>query len=48
LRFQNGPYGLREPLESYFEEEGEGPYVPCTPDAFDADACEAAVNKPEM
>ncbi|MFW2387791.1 MAG: pectin acetylesterase-family hydrolase, partial [Polyangiales bacterium] len=37
-----------EPLESHFEEEGEGPYVPCTPADFDADACEAAVNPPEM
>ncbi|MGB5811411.1 MAG: pectin acetylesterase-family hydrolase [Polyangiales bacterium] len=38
-----------EPLESYFEEEGEGPFVPCTPnpDDFDADACEAVVNPPE-
>jgi len=33
-----------EPLESHFEEEGEGPFVPCTPTAFDAAACEAAVN----
>lgn len=34
-----------QPLESHFEEEGEGPYVPCTPGPdFDADACEAAVN----
>ncbi len=33
-----------EPLESHFEDEGEGPYVPCTPTDFDADACEAAVN----
>ena len=33
-----------EPLESHFEQEGEGPYVPCTPADFDADACEAAVN----
>lgn len=33
-----------EPLQSFFEEEGEGPYVPCTPAAFDAAACEAAVN----
>jgi hypothetical protein len=33
-----------EPLESLFEEEGEGPYVPCTPADFDADACKAAVN----
>ncbi|UCH30691.1 MAG: hypothetical protein JSV06_06620 [Myxococcales bacterium] len=33
-----------QPLQSQFEEEGEGPYVPCTPDSFDADACEAAVN----
>jgi hypothetical protein len=33
-----------EPLQSYFEEDGESPYVPCTPVAFDADACEAAVN----
>jgi len=37
-----------EPLESFFEEEGEGPFVPCTPADFDADACEAAVNPPEM
>lgn len=37
-----------EPLESHFEEEGEGPFVPCTPADFDADACEAAVNPPEM
>ncbi len=36
-----------EPLESHFEEDGEGPYVPCTPADFDADACEAAVNPPE-
>jgi hypothetical protein len=36
------------PLQSYFEEEGEGPYVPCTPGAsYDADACEEAVNPPE-
>ena len=27
---------------------GEGPFVPCTPADFDADACEAAVNPPEM
>jgi hypothetical protein len=32
------------PLQSYIEETGEGPFVPCTPDAFDADQCEAAVN----
>lgn len=34
-----------EPLQSYFEEEGEGPFVPCTPnpDDFDEDLCEAAV-----
>ena len=33
-----------DPLQSYFEEEGEGPFLPCTPgDDFDADACEAAV-----
>lgn len=34
-----------EPLQSYFEEDGEGPFVPCTPnpDDFDADACEAVV-----
>ena len=32
-----------EPLQSYFESEGEGPFVPCTPAAFDANACEAAV-----
>ena len=35
-----------EPLESFFEEEGEGPFVPCTPADFDAGACEAAVNPP--
>jgi hypothetical protein len=34
-----------EPLQSYFEDEGEGPYVPCTP-PYDLDACEAAVNPP--
>jgi hypothetical protein len=33
------------PLQSYIEEEGEGPYVPCTP-PYDEDACEAAVNPP--
>jgi hypothetical protein len=32
------------PLQSYFEEDGEGPYVPCTPADFDADACEAAAS----
>ncbi len=37
-----------EPLESHFEEDGEGPYVPCTPADFDAVACEAAVNPPEQ
>ena len=36
-----------EPLQSYIEEDGEGPYVPCTPDSFDADGCEAAVNPPQ-
>jgi Pectinacetylesterase len=36
-----------EPLESYFEEQGEGPYVPCTPPA-DPVACEAAVNPPPL
>ena len=36
-----------EPLKSYFEEEGEGPYVPCTPGAdYNAMDCEAAVNPP--
>ena len=36
-----------EPLKSYFEEEGEGPYVPCTPgDDYNAVDCEAAVNPP--
>ena len=36
-----------EPLKSYFEEEGEGPYVPCTPGAdYNAMGCEAAVNPP--
>jgi hypothetical protein len=35
-----------EPLESHFENEGEGPFIPCTPANFDADACEAAVNPP--
>jgi len=33
-----------EPLQSFFEQTAEGPYVPCTPDDFDAGACEAAVN----
>ncbi|MFZ1866643.1 MAG: pectin acetylesterase-family hydrolase [Polyangiales bacterium] len=35
-----------EPLESFFEEDAEGPYVSCTPTPadFDAGACEAAVN----
>lgn len=37
-----------EPLESFFEEEGEGPFVPCTPADFDADACEAAVDPPTL
>jgi hypothetical protein len=32
------------PLESFFEEDAEGPYVSCTPADFDAGACEAAVN----
>lgn len=32
------------PLQSYFEEDGEGPYVSCTPAEFDADACEAAAS----
>lgn len=36
-----------DPLESYFEEDGEGPFVPCTPPA-DPEACEAAVNPPPM
>jgi hypothetical protein len=37
-----------EPLQSYFETQGEGPYVPCTPlDPMPA-ACEAAVNPPPM
>ncbi len=35
-----------EPLESHFEEDGEGKFLPCTPAAFDAAACEAAVNPP--
>ena len=35
-----------QPLESHFEDEGEGPFIPCTPADFDADACEAAVNPP--
>ena len=33
-----------EPLESHFEGEGEGPFVPCTPDSFNAGDCEAAVS----
>ena len=37
-----------EPLESYLEEEPEGPFAPCSPAEFDADACEAAVNPPGM
>jgi hypothetical protein len=32
------------PLQSYIEETGEGPFVPCAPDSFDAEQCEAAVN----
>ncbi len=32
-----------DPLESHFEENGEGPFVPCTP-PVDEVACEAAVN----
>lgn len=36
-----------EPLESFFEEDGEGPYVACTPDSFDAEGCEAAVSAAE-
>jgi hypothetical protein len=35
------------PLESYLEDEGEGPFVPCAPAEFDAGECEAAVNPPE-
>ncbi len=36
-----------EPLESHFEEEGEGPFVPCTPPpAFNEADCELAVNPP--
>ena len=31
-------------LPSYFEEQAEGPFVPCTPgDDYDPDLCEAAV-----
>ena len=30
------------PLDSYFEETPEGPFVPCTPESFDAMACEEA------
>ena len=36
------------PLQSYLEEESEGPYAPCSPAELDEDACEAAVNPPEM
>ena len=36
-----------EPLQSYIEEDGEGPFVPCTPDSFNEAECEAAVNPPE-
>jgi len=36
-----------EPLQSHFESQGEGPYVPCTPPA-DPVACEAAVNPPPL
>jgi hypothetical protein len=32
------------PLQSYLEEETEGPYVPCTPDSFDGSGCQAAVD----
>jgi hypothetical protein len=36
-----------EPLKSYFEEQGEGPFRFCAPgEDFDAVACEAAVNPP--
>jgi hypothetical protein len=36
-----------EPLKSYFEEQGEGPFRFCAPGVdFDAVACEAAVNPP--
>ncbi len=32
------------PLESYLEEDAEGPYVACTPNDLDEVACEAAVS----
>ncbi len=35
-----------EPLRSYFEEDGEGRFLSCTPVDFDAGLCEAAVNPP--
>lgn len=35
-----------DPLQSYFESDGEGPFFPCTPGNYDVDACEAAVNPP--
>ena len=37
-----------EPLQSYFEEDSEGPYAPCTPAELEKEACEAAVNPPEI
>ncbi|MBW2508253.1 MAG: hypothetical protein JRE81_06460 [Deltaproteobacteria bacterium] len=32
-----------QPLQSYLEQEGEGPYVPCTPGDYDVIACRDAV-----
>ncbi|MEO0814886.1 MAG: hypothetical protein AAFY60_18635, partial [Myxococcota bacterium] len=33
-----------EPLESYFETQAEGRFLACTPDAFDVNACQDAVD----
>lgn len=35
-----------QPLMSYFEEDGEGRFLSCTPIALDAEMCEDAVNPP--
>ncbi len=32
------------PVPSFFETDGEGPFVPCTPDALDPDACAEAAD----
>lgn len=35
-----------DPLQSYFEDDGEGPFFPCTPGNYDEVACDLAVNPP--